>query len=239
MEYYIGRGIASVAEQLHTSKEKAQEIQDKIFKGFPAILKFEQDSKEMARQLGYVDTLWGRKRRLPDIQLPKYEFNFSKKASMEYDPLDFDQTPKEYWDENLVKKYTKLMDNAYGRLQKEHVKAKAREEGIEIKDNGGFIADAERQCVNARIQGSASDMTKKAMILLGNDKRLKELGFKLLIPIHDELLAQCPIENAKKCSDRFSQLMSSAAKDKLQVPIYCDVTHSYAWYGEELNLEEL
>ena len=76
MEYYIGRGIASVAEQLHTSKEKAQEIQDKIFKGFPAILKFEQDSKEMARQLGYVDTLWGRKRRLPDIQLPKYEFNF-------------------------------------------------------------------------------------------------------------------------------------------------------------------
>ena len=77
------------------------------------------------------------------------------------------------------------------------------------------------------------------MILVGNDKRLKELGFSLLIPVHDELIAQCPIKNAKECSERFAQLMSEAAKDKLEVPISCDVAISKEWYGKELSLEEL
>lgn len=77
------------------------------------------------------------------------------------------------------------------------------------------------------------------MLLVGNDKKLKELGFTLLIPVHDELIAQCPIENVKECSQRFAQLMSEAAKDKLEVPISCDVDISKCWYGEKLNLEEL
>lgn len=77
------------------------------------------------------------------------------------------------------------------------------------------------------------------MILVGNDEKLKELGFTLLIPVHDELIAQCPIENVKECSQRFAQLMSEAAKDKLEVPISCDVDISKCWYGEKLSLEEL
>jgi len=81
-------------------------------------------------------------------------------------------------------------------------------------------------------------MTKKAMILVGNDKRLKELGFQILIPVHDELIAQCPIENAVECKKRFAQLMSDAAKDRLEVPISCDVACSYQWYGDEIELEE-
>lgn len=84
--------------------------------------------------------------------------------------------------------------------------------------------------------GSAADMTKKAMILVGNDERLKELGFKLLIPVHDELIAQCPLENAKECKERFAYLMSIAAKDKLEVPISCDVTLTHEWYGEEIEI---
>lgn len=91
----------------------------------------------------------------------------------------------------------------------------------------------------AESNGSASDMTKKAMLLVGNDKRLKELGFRLLIPVHDELIAECPIENAIECKQRFADLMSSAAKDKLEVPISCDVACSYAWYGEEIEVESL
>lgn len=79
-------------------------------------------------------------------------------------------------------------------------------------------------------------MTKKAMILVGNDEKLKELGFKLLIPVHDELIAECPLENAKECEERFAHLMSIAAKDKLQVPISCDVTLTKEWYGEEIEI---
>lgn len=82
-------------------------------------------------------------------------------------------------------------------------------------------------------------MTKKAMILVGNDTRLKELGFKLLIPVHDELIAQCPLKNAKECRDRFAKLMSEAAKDRLTVPISCDVEVTKCWYGEPIELEEL
>ena len=234
-----GRGIASVAEQLKTTKEKAQEIQDKVFKGFPAIKKFEDESKTMAKELGYVDTLWGRKRRLPKIQLPKYEFDFTEKQSQNFDVLDFDDEQEEYIDYAAITKYTNLMDKAYGRVAKEQIKAKAKEEGIIITDNGGYIADAERQCVNARIQGSAADMSKKAMILVGNDKRLKELNFRLLLAVHDELIGECPIENAKECSERFAHLMSIAAKDKLEVPISCDVEITKCWYGNAIDWEDL
>ena len=238
-----GRGINSVAEQLHTTKEKAQQIQDKVFKGFPAIKQFDKDSKQMAYEKGYVTTLWGRKRRLPDMQLDKYEFDFSNYVIEDFDPLSFDNTVStcEVAQEQLkaMEYYTIQLDKAYSRVAKEQVKAKAREDGIIIKDNSGFIAQAERQCVNSRIQGSAADMSKKAMILVGNDKRLKELGFRLLIPVHDELIAECPIENAVECKNRFAQLMSDAAKDRLEVPISCDVACSYAWYGEEIEVEEL
>lgn len=79
-------------------------------------------------------------------------------------------------------------------------------------------------------------MSKKAMILVGKDERLKELGFQLLIPVHDELIAQCPLENVKECSERFAMLMSQAAKDKLEVPISCDVEITREWYGEPLQI---
>lgn len=82
-------------------------------------------------------------------------------------------------------------------------------------------------------------MSKKAMLVVGNDERLKELGFRLLIPVHDELIGECPIENAKECKERFARLMSEAAKDKLEVPISCDVEVTRAWYGEEINVEDL
>ena len=77
------------------------------------------------------------------------------------------------------------------------------------------------------------------MILVGNDARLKELGFKLLIPVHDELIAQCPAKHARECSQRFAQLMSQAAEDKLKVPISCDVEITKEWYGKSLSLEDI
>ena len=62
-----GRGVPSIAEQLGTTTKKAQAIKDSVFKGFPAIPQFEDDSLDMAYEKGYVTTLWGRKRRLPAL----------------------------------------------------------------------------------------------------------------------------------------------------------------------------
>lgn len=82
-------------------------------------------------------------------------------------------------------------------------------------------------------------MSKLAMILVGKDERLKELGFRLLIPVHDELIAECPEENVKECSERFAMLMSEAAKSRLTIPIKCDVEITRNWYGERIEYDKL
>lgn len=228
-----GRGINSVAEQLHTTKTKAQQIQDKVFKGFPAIKQFEDDTIEMAETYGFVTTFWGRKRRLPEMQLPEFEFKW-KPGYGDVDPLSFDVEYNETEVPEETQKYyiAKMRKNPY---KKKKVYEEAANEGIIITDNGGKIADATRQCVNSRIQGSAADLTKLAAIEIHNNERLKELGFKLLVPVHDEFIAECPIENAKECSELFSKCMSDAAKD-MNIPISTDVTISKEWYGEEINI---
>ncbi len=234
-----GRGVPSIAEQLGTSVQQAQAIKDSVFTGFPAIEQFEQNSLEMAETLGYVTTLWGRKRRLPDMTLPDYEFSYdTSKLPLSDDPLDFsDDTPEEVPDE-VIDKYLKKLSNCWGN-QKRKIFEEANREGIWIVDNTKKKADASRQCVNARIQGSASDMTKLAMIKIRNDERLRELGFRILIPIHDELLVECPEEHARECAERFAKLMSEAPGEKFSIPISCDVAISKRWYGEELNVNDL
>ena len=231
-----GRGAASIAEQLGCTKQKAEKIKDDVFTGFPAIAKFESDSFEMAETLGYVTTLWGRKRRLPDMTLPDYEFAWAEKSTSD-DPLDFldsDDTPEEVPDE-LIEKYLKKLNSCWG-SQKRKIFEEANKEGIWIIDNTKKKADASRQCVNARIQGSAADQSKLAMIALNNDKRLKELGFRILIPVHDEVIAECPKENAKEVAERFAYIMSHSSGDKFTIPISCDVAISERWYGEEIKL---
>lgn len=232
-----GRGVSSIAEQLGTSTENAQRIKDSVFKGFPAIPRFEQESLDMAYEKGYVTTLWGRKRRLPDLQLPEYEFKWKDGVRPDNDLLDFSDGGISKSDnsvpEALVEKYLRKLHRArYG--EKRRIFEEANGEGIWIVDNGGKIADASRQAVNSRIQGSAADMSKLAMILVGNDERLKELGFRLLIPVHDELIAECPEENLKECKQRFAYLMSKAAESRLTIPIKCDVEVTKSWYGEAI-----
>ena len=236
-----GRGVPSIAEQLGTTTKKAQAIKDSVFKGFPAIPKFEQDSLDMAYENGYVTTLWGRKRRLPDLQLDDYEFSWKDGVAYDEDLLDFDDMnppEEEGVPEEKQQYYLKKLSKCWGK-QKSAVIQEAAEEGIKIIDNTLKIGDASRQCVNARIQGSAADMSKLAMIKVGNDKKLKEWGFRLLIPVHDELIGECPKENAVKCKERFAKLMSEAAAGKLTIPISCDVEVTDCWYGKPWSDDEL
>lgn len=73
------------------------------------------------------------------------------------------------------------------------------------------------------------------MIELNKNEHLKELGFRLLIPVHDEIIAECPEENVKECSKLLSDTMSKAAERILEMPIKCDVTITKEWYGEEIK----
>ena len=231
-----GRGVPSIAEQLNCTVEKAQAIKDSVFRGFPAIKKFEKDSLTMGEDLGYVTTVCGRKRRLPALQLDEYEFKWKNGVAPDNDLLDFDSEAEQEIPERTIRKYlTKLHNCRFN--EKRKIFEQANEEDIWIVDNGGKIADATRQTVNARIQGSAADLTKLAMIELNKNKHLKDLGFRLLIPVHDEIIAECPEENVKECSKLLADTMSKAAEKILEMPIKCDVTITKEWYGEEIQYE--
>lgn len=236
-----GRGEASVAEQLGVSIEKARDIKQSVFRGFPAITEFEESSFDMAYELGYVTTVCGRKRRLPDLFLDEFEFSWKGGAPPDDDLLDFDMTDPESDDtevpQDKVDYYTRKLHKVWGK-DKRKVFEEAKEEGIIIVDNGGKIADAERQIVNSRIQGSAADLTKLAMIRLNDNKRIKELGFRLLIQVHDELIAECPEENVKECSKLLADIMSQSAEEILEMPVKCDVALSRAWYGEKVEIDD-
>ena len=230
-----GRGVNSIAEQLNCTPENAQTIKDSVFRGFPAIKEFEQSSLNMAYETGYVTTVCGRKRRLPDLQLDEYEFKWKNGVAPDDDLLDFDEEAEQDIPERTIRKYLTQLHKARFN-EKRKIFEKANEEGIWIVDNGGKIADATRQCVNSRIQGSAADLTKLAMIELNNNQRLKDLGFRLLIPVHDEVIAECPEENVKECSKLLAETMSKAAEKILEMPIKCDVEITKEWYGEQLEV---
>lgn len=66
-------------------------------------------------------------------------------------------------------------------------------------------------------------MTKIAMVIIGNNQELKDLGFKMLFPVHDELIAECPFENRKRCAELMSKLMIASGAEKISVPMKCDV----------------
>lgn len=232
-----GRGVDSIAEQLHCSSDKAEQIKASVFKGFPAIKKFEDESCDMCYDLGYVTTIAGRKRRLPDYQLHRYTFRWVNGVSPYDDPLDFNEIQEDI--EVPHEKQTYYLNKLNGRINfqaRQKIFEEANKEGIWIDDNFKKISQAQRQIVNSRIQGSAADLTKLAMIALDTNEELRNLGFRLLIPVHDEVIAKCPLENAKECARLLAETMSKAAEKMLEMPIKCDVTISREWYGEELNL---
>jgi DNA polymerase I-like protein with 3'-5' exonuclease and polymerase domains len=169
------------------------------------------------------------------LQLDEFEFKWID-APKSDDVLDFEgEVNDEVPDEICNKWWRKLKQARFGQKRKIFEEAN-KKDGIWIIDNGAKIADATRQCVNARIQGSAADLTKLAMIDLAKNEELKQLGFRMLVPVHDEIIAECPQENAKECSRLLAQVMSDAAQKILGMPFSCDVAISYEWYGEELNI---
>jgi len=215
-----GKGAKNIGVDLGISKKEAQGIIDTLFEKFPKVKKFIDDSQEHARVYGFVETAYGRKCRLPDMQLPKFSFTM----------IDSDEAVPDY----LEQSYTAMLNKTYGVKEKNAIKAKAKAEGIHIKDNGGFIAQAERQCVNSIIQGSAADITKKAMIVLANDLKLKNWGYRMLMTVHDEIIGECPIEYAKQVKARVEKLMIGSCADRITVPMKCDLEVTDRWYGEAI-----
>ena len=231
-----GMSVNTVAEDLEITLDEAKGIKDSVFVGFPAIGQFEDRSMKMAKEKGYVTTVCGRKRRLPDLQLPEYEFRWENGFAPDGDILDFDEVEVEVPHSKQVY-YLNRLNNVRSWKQRDKVISDAEKEHIQVFSNYSKIAEATRQVVNSRIQGSSADLTKIAMIKLYENERLNELGFRILITIHDEILAECPKENAKECSELLSQIMCQSAEEILDMPMKCDVEVTEVWYGKEYEFE--
>lgn len=74
------------------------------------------------------------------------------------------------------------------------------------------------------------------MISIYNDQQLRDMGCKLVIQIHDEVIVEAPLENAKECANRIAELMIEAPKSKLNVPMKVDTEVTRCWYGEEIEV---
>lgn len=160
-----GRSIPSIADQLYgkrddmTDEQKqkaAQKVFDAVMNAFPGLRNLMINTQNHASQYGYTETILGRRRHLPDMQLPEFEFKAMKGyVNPDVDPLDIntlenrDEIPK-YIVDDLKKEFGKY--KYYGQIAK-RTKQLYEEEHIRVINNRPKINDATRQCVNSVVQG--------------------------------------------------------------------------------------
>lgn len=230
-----GMGPASLAEAIGGTVKDAQKIIDDFYKSYPKVKQWIDKTDADAKKYGYVEDFWGRRRRLPDIQLPKYnivEKNKSKDA-VDVNPLLGSKGILTRTENPLIAQYKKRLEECYSWQQVKKVKEEALTNGIEIHDNSAFIAYAERQCVNSRVQGGAATMSKLAMRKVYDSQELRDLGFRMLLQVHDELIGECPRENADKVAKLLSDIMRHSAEPVVTIPFKCDTEISNRWYADD------
>ena len=231
-----GRGATSVGEQIGKSTKEAQDIINKFFDAFPNVKKWIDKRMSDAHTLGYVEDIVGRRRRLPDIQLAKYTITDKSvgKVSSEINPLLGSLGKVSKTENPYIVQYRKELENARGWQQVNKIKEAAKAHNIDIRDNSAFISQAERQAVNSRVQGGAATLTKLALIEIYNDKRLYDIGAKLVNTVHDEILVEVPVENSKLAEQYLSEDMINSAKRVVDdVPMKTDTYNVSAWYEDE------
>ncbi|MCA1987377.1 MAG: DNA polymerase I, partial [Desulfovibrio sp.] len=102
--------------------------------------------------------------------------------------------------------------------------------------NAQAASQARRQAVNTRIQGSAADIIKLAMLAVFRDAELRRLGAAMLLQVHDELVLEVPGEDdaAKVAGLRLQALMAGVLDNApglapLDVPLVVDWGMGRTW----------
>lgn len=231
-----GRGAKSIGEQIGKTAKEGQEIIDRFYTAFPNVKKWIDSVYKKVKTVGYVEDFFGRRRRLPDILLEPYVVTptISDNVSLEnFNPFLGCENKSD--SEKLIKEYLNMTKNIHSYKDYESIKTKAQNDGLTIQANTNKIAQAERQSVNAIVQGGAATLTKMAMLNIYRDKELKDLGFHTLITVHDEIMGECPAENAELVSERLSKVMTDTAKPYMKVPMKCDTYVVSHWYADEMT----
>jgi len=158
-----GQGPFGLAQQLGISRTEAKNIIEAYYTQFAALKAYQHKAVEDCRSKGFVETVLGRRRFLPDI-------NASNAISRSF---------------------------------------------------------AERNAVNAPIQGSAADVIKVAMVKIQNALKLANLKTKMVLQVHDELLFDTPKEEIDQVFKLVKHEMENAVK--LVVPLEVEIQSGNNW----------
>ncbi|MBO5943215.1 MAG: DNA polymerase I [Bacteroidales bacterium] len=158
-------GISSfgLSQRLKIGRGEAKKIIEDYFANFPAISSYIEDTLTAARENGYVETIFGRKRYLPDIN--------SRNATVR--------------------------------------------------------ALAERNAINAPIQGTSADIIKLAMIK--TDRRIKQEGLqsRMILQIHDELVFETTPDEVERLENIVREEMENVIE--LSIPLTVECNHGQNW----------
>ena len=225
-------GSASLAEAIKGTIQEAQQIIDDFYTTYPKVKKWIDETDLGAKKNYYVEDFYGRRRRLNDLSLPKVQVSFAGQSQVqtEFNPFIGSKNIISSGKKDILEQYKAQLEKCNTRQQFSSMRKKAEENGLVVQENSGKISRAERQCVNARIQGGAATMSKIAMRKVYDSKELRELGFSILLQIHDELIGECPEENADKVASILTDIMKNSVSDIVQVPFKCDPDISPCWY---------
>lgn len=213
---------------------KAQKIFDAVLTGFPQLNAAIKGAQYQARTLGYTETILGRRRHHPNMQLPDFEFKaMPGYVNPDIDPLDVNTLKKNKAEipERIVAQLTKEFSKYkyYGQIYR-RIKDLAENEKIKVINNRNKITEASRQVWNAVIQGSAAELTKMAMIRLTTNPEWIAIGGRFLIPVHDELIVEVPFEHRAEGARILKESMEQAGSF-LPFTISCDIEETFRWYG--------
>jgi DNA polymerase-1 len=93
--------------------------------------------------------------------------------------------------------------------------------------NANIRKAAEREAINMPIQGTASDIVKIAMLHTDEAFRREKLNAQLLMQVHDELLVECPAEDAEQVAKTLKREMENAVE--LDVPLIAETGIGDNW----------
>ena len=94
-------------------------------------------------------------------------------------------------------------------------------------NNQTVVGFAERNAINAPIQGSAADMIKLAMINIHNRFSKMDIGTKMILQVHDELLFDVPKTELEEITAVIKEEMERAMP--LKVPVIAEAGHGDNW----------
>lgn len=152
-----------MAEQTGLSRTEAKQMIEAYFETYPKLKEYMAEQVNKARQIGYVETILGRKRHLKDIN----------------------------------------------------------------SNNFVVRGHAERNAVNAPVQGSAADIVKIAMIKIDRELEEQQLKTKMLLQVHDELVFEAPADEIEAASKLIKTEMENALKT--QVPLLVEIGVGDNW----------